>query len=129
MFGLEPGTVGFVGLEVAEVLDLAREPLAFQQVPRGVAVAARSRGAEREVDQRPPDQGGGERMLRLQRLRGRDEDVIEIAVQLPRPRHRQIGRAVERRPVDKEPERLVETRRGMDEVQRPLFRLDVLEVG
>ena len=58
---LEPGTVNLVGVEGAEALDLTREPLAFQQAPRGVAVAARSRGAEREVDQRTPYQRGCDR--------------------------------------------------------------------
>ena len=42
MLGLEPGTVGLVGLEGAEVLDLAGEALALQQVPRRVAVTTRS---------------------------------------------------------------------------------------
>jgi hypothetical protein len=55
VLGLEPGTVRFVGLEGAEGLDLAREALALQQVPGGVTVAGRSGGAEREIDQRPPD--------------------------------------------------------------------------
>ena len=66
MLGLEPGTVGVVGLEGAEVLDLAGEALALQQMPRRVAVAAGPRRREREVDQRAPDQGRGQRVPRLQ---------------------------------------------------------------
>lgn len=95
---VEPGLIGFVGLESAEVLDGQGQAGTFQQVAGYMLIAKRLSCAERKLDHDPQDQGRGKRVSGRQGVGGRGQDVVEDAFEVCRLFDYQRGGPVQGRP-------------------------------
>lgn len=91
-----------------KIVDPSGKMLAGLEMAGSVAVALVLGGIEREVDHRPQQEGGGERMALPERVGGPGQEPVMVAVEFVGPSHDEGGGAVECGPVDQEGERLME---------------------
>jgi class 3 adenylate cyclase len=102
MLSFQPGGIRLVRLEDGEVLDHGCEACALHEMPRGMAVAARPGLGEREVDHRPKHERRGERVLAGERIGGRRQDLVMIAIELRRPLSHKASGSIQCGPGDQE---------------------------
>ena len=102
MVGFEPSQVGVVRLEGSEVDDGHSKLSALHQMSGCVRISFCSLVPEGKVDHRPSEDARSKRIGLLQRFGGGSEDLVMIAIQLGCAAEDEVGRAIQRRPVDQE---------------------------
>ena len=102
MFGFEASHIGLVSLEPAEILDTVSQALALLKVVSGMLISLGPVPLQGEVDQGSAKDGGRKRMFRLQRSRGRRQDLVEVAIEFVCTGKHQVRGLVQRRPGDQE---------------------------
>ena len=94
-----------------------------------MAIAAGAGLGERKLDHRPQQERRGERVLFGERLRGRRQDLVAIAIELRAPVDHEARRPVEGLPGDEERKALQQVFVAPGKVERPPLGLVVLEIG
>lgn len=93
-----------------------------------MAIAFVLGGIERQVDHRAQYERGSKRMARLQRVGGRGEEAVVIAIELVSPGDDHAGSTVVRWPVDHEGQRLMKAGIFRNVVDRSRLGIDVIEI-
>src|SRR5271166_5633307 len=94
----------------------------------GVLVAGGLRTNERVLDHGTPEQSRGQRMLALDQLRRWIEKIVQVTINLGRPREHELGSLHLIRPFHEEAKCCSETCESESVFHSPLFGFDVVEI-
>ncbi|EIM30313.1 hypothetical protein MicloDRAFT_00008630 [Microvirga lotononidis] len=129
MFGFEASQIGLMSLELFEILNPLSQVRAFLKVASSVLIALGPVPLQGEVNQGSTKNGSSKRMFRLQRSRGRRQDLVEIAVEFVRTGEHQMRGLVQRWPGHQKTQGMVHARMGQRMGDGALLSLQILKVG
>ena len=125
----QPDDVCIVCLECSETLNGDREARAFREVASRVPIPLHPAFLERKVDHRSQEQHRCQRMFMSESIRCRRQDLIVVAVDLPRPLKDESRGLVRGGPGHKEGEGLMRARERQSMGHGAFFSLEIIEVG
>ena len=128
MLFAQPGLVGLVRLERAKILNAFCYAGAPQKMAGRMLVPTRSATRQGKVDQRPKCQGGSKGIFGCKRICSPWQNFILIPIQLRRALDDEVGGPIQGRPGDEEEQCMHQASGTLGMIERPLLRLDVVEI-
>ncbi len=125
----EPRHELIVRLKARVVFALRIQTVDLTDMPSRVFVACGAAFVQRDLDESPAEQDRGQWVFAFEDRCGRVEQLIAIAVDFAGARLDQSGRALMCRPLHQNGQRRMNIRVLGNDIERPLFGLEVIEVG